>query len=154
MPDSNRGRDVVHQAQPFAHVVHGDAVARTWPADGNRVGDRHDGLAALHARADADDAALVCGLDAMAHRVLDQRLQQERRHSRLAGGSVEIPRDSKAVAEADLFDREIALRQVDLLGQRDGRSGVAQRHSKQLCQIFQQAFGTGRIDTRPGRSRC
>ena len=70
----------------------------------------------LTARADADGAAVVGRLDAVADRVLDQRLQQQRRHARGRGRGLQVPGDLQALAEADLLDREIAARELDLLG--------------------------------------
>ena len=75
-----------------------------------------DGATELDARAHADHAAFGRRLDAMADGVLDQRLQQERRHARRSGLGVELPVHVQAAAEADLLDVEVALREVDLLG--------------------------------------
>ena len=83
------------------------------------VGDHHLRATEPDARADAHRAALGRRLDAMAHRVLDQRLQDQRRHARTAGLRVELPLDVQPLAEAHLLDGEVAPRQLDLLGQRD-----------------------------------
>jgi hypothetical protein len=49
------------------------------------IGEGHDHLAADEAHVDLDRAARIGGLDAVVDGVLDQRLQHQRRHHRVAG---------------------------------------------------------------------
>ena len=85
-------------------------------------------------------------LDAVAHRVLHQRLQHQRRHARAADARVDVPADLQPLAVADLLDRQVALRQVDLLVQRDRVAGIGQRHAEQLRQVLEHALGARRVD--------
>mmetsp|Transcript_119912 Transcript_119912/g.333652 ORF Transcript_119912/g.333652 Transcript_119912/m.333652 type:complete len:253 (-) Transcript_119912:4411-5169(-) len=82
----------------------------------------------------------------MAHGVLDQRLQQQRRQTRRVSGRVQVPDHAQPLAKADLLDRQVALGQLDLLGQRDGGAGIGQGHAEQFGQVFQHALGAGRVD--------
>ena len=56
-------------------------------------------------------------LDAVVHRVLEQRLQHERRQQRVRRRAVELPGDAQALAEAQLLEPGVALEQRDLVGE-------------------------------------
>ncbi len=68
---------------------------------------------------DLDLAIVLAVRDAVAERVLDERLQDEVRYHRLRHVLVHCPPDAQPVGEAHLFDLEILAREQQLLRQRD-----------------------------------
>ena len=81
----------------------------------------HDGEpepAALDAGDDGDRPALLARRDGVLHRVLDERLQQQRGHERGFRPLVDVELEPQAVAEAQLLDAEVEIQRVELLAQR------------------------------------
>ncbi len=148
--DLEARRQIVHQPQAVAHILQCDAVARAARAGvrrrRQRIADRQPRLAVAHAGADAHHAAVRIGLDAVAHRILDQRLQQQRRHARGAGGGIELPHHLQPAAEADLLDRQVAPRQLDLVVAGVTALGIdRERDPEQLGQVLEQRLGALRV---------
>jgi hypothetical protein len=78
--------------------------------------DRVD-VAALAEDVDRNHTRLARRLDAVIHGVLQQWLQHQRRHQRVAGHAVEMPLDLQALAQAQL-ERQVLPAQPDLVGER------------------------------------
>ena len=68
---------------------------------------------------DRHRAALGQRLDAVADRVLEQRLQQQARHERTRRQRVDLPAHAQPVAEPQLLDALVGARNFDFLAQRD-----------------------------------
>ena len=62
-------------------------------------------------------AGAGAGLDAVVDRVLEQRLQHQRRQQRVGRRAVELPGDAQPLAQAQLLDARVALEQRDLVGE-------------------------------------
>jgi hypothetical protein len=80
----------------------------------SRVRDR-DLEPRIHQRGrDPNFAGLRIGLDAVPHRVFDQRLQQQRRHEHGAGAFVAGDRETQAIVKTNLLDLEIVANGLEL----------------------------------------
>ena len=66
---------------------------------------------------DGQRAAAHERFEPVADRVLDQRLQDQRRHQHVEGGRVDAVFDSQPRAEVDLLDVEVGPQVFQLLGQ-------------------------------------
>ena len=76
---------------------------------------------------------LEAARDPVLDRVLDEGLQEERRHERVRGRRVEVLREAEAVPEAHALDREVAPRERDLLRERDlGPPREAERRPQEV----------------------
>ena len=64
-----------------------------------------------------DPAAVGARGDGVPDHILDDRLQDERRHERAHREAVDLECDLEALAESHLLHREIAARDIQLLGQ-------------------------------------
>jgi hypothetical protein len=95
--------------------------------------------------ADHDVRSLRRGLDAVMHRVLQQRLQHHRRQQRVRRRLVELPRDAHAIAQAQLLDRRVALEQRDLVGEPHEARAFGHQLAKQVREVFERALGTLRV---------
>src|SRR5439155_770040 len=84
--------------------------------------------------------------DAGHARVPPLRLQQQRRHARMAGVGVQLPAHLEPLAETDLLDREVALRELDFFGQGHRFALVGECDAEQLSQVFEHAFGARRVE--------
>src|SRR5262245_8638565 len=108
--DGDAGGRTIERIETRADVFKADALS---PALLLRrhpdavVGDLEGERCAAEAGADANPAALAARSKTVAHRVLDQRLKDQRRHARGAECGVARHLDAKAVAKADLLDIEI-----------------------------------------------
>ena len=141
--------DIVHEFQALAHIAQRDAMARGGRARAlcrHRVAHGQHGAPALHLGAYHDPAAQRVGLDAVAHGVFHQWLQDQGRHLGLRGVVVQLPAHGDALSKAELLDAEVAPRQFDLFGQGGAHRGRGQRLAEQLGQVFQHGFGALRVD--------
>ncbi len=88
-------------------------------------------------------------LDAVVDGVLEQRLQHERRHQRVARHAVQVPLDLQAVAQPQLLELEVLAAQLDLVGERRELAVVAHQHAKQVGHVLQRRFrrASGRVRT-------
>ena len=66
-----------------------------------------------------DRTALLARRYRVLHRVLDQRLQEQRGHERRLGSLVDVELEPQPVAEPQLLDAEVEVERVELLAQRD-----------------------------------
>jgi hypothetical protein len=107
-------------------------------------------LTAAPARAHQHLAAGLVGLDAVAHRVLHQGLQQQRRQAGAVERRVELPTQAQALAEAQRLDVEVAARQHHLLAQGAGPVGGGERGAEQLGQVLEHALGLRRVQAHQG----
>jgi hypothetical protein len=78
------------------------------------------------------------GLDAVAHRVLDERLQREHRHDRGQHLGRDVDAHLEAVAEARPFEPQVLLDVVQLVGQRHVGAVAAERVAGELGELGQQ----------------
>src|SRR5262245_38158871 len=90
--------------------------------------DQQDDAPAQPPRRDGDRAPLEEVGHAVAHRVLDLRLQQERRDGAAERRLVDLLKDPQALSEADLLDRQVVADQRQLVPQGDPLPG-AQRQA-------------------------
>src|SRR5215207_9517182 len=104
--------------EPRAGVRQPHAAARHVTRSG---GKSHTVVAHLEAQQavvapgrDAHHARRAARRDAVAHRVLHQRLQQEVRDTRIERGGVDVPGDAEAVLEAGLLDLEVRRHEAQL----------------------------------------
>lgn len=81
----------------------------------------------------------------MDQRILDQRLQGERRHHHLRD-VCQLPLHDEAIGEADLLDRKVSARQFELLRQRHFVAfRVAQAESQEVGQLHHRLLCQRRI---------
>ncbi|MDV7392705.1 hypothetical protein RZS08_15160, partial [Arthrospira platensis SPKY1] len=120
-PDFQLAGGAVDQQQALADVVLGEALPlETAVASAGRpgIGDGEAQAAGLPGDADAQLSAFGQALNAVMDGVLDQRLQQQRRHGRgerQIGG--QSPVHLEPVAHAQVFDGQIAAGQLQLVAQ-------------------------------------
>ena len=101
---------------------------------------------AVPAQRDLDHAARGQARDAVEDRVLQQRLQHQPGHRQRPGQRLlALPRHPQAFAEAQLFDREVALGQRDFLRQRRRLVAGAQRRAEEVGQVEHGALGALRV---------
>ena len=74
---------------------------------------REQSVAVRRAR-DVDPAAADSRADAVAQRVLDERLEKQIRHRRIEHLGIDVDVDDEAIAESRLFDLQILLEEVEL----------------------------------------
>ena len=107
---------------------------------------------------DLDRAALGAGLDAVAHGVLDQRLQRQHGHDRLQHLRVDLHAHAQPLAEARLLEPQVLLDVAQLVGERDVRPLAGERVADELGELGQQLARLlrPRVDEgrRPQRARC
>src|SRR5690606_31471996 len=101
--------------------------------------------------ADRDATAFGQHLDAVVHRILEQRLHDQRRDARIERELVDIPFDSQALAQAELFDASVRTCDLDLLLERDAGARIVETRAKQVCEILDRLFRLLRIRA---RQRC
>ena len=85
------------------------------------VAHLHHELVVLAAGADVDVPGAGLARDAVLDGVLDQRLQQQRRHEHVVGFRLHVVADDETVGEAGAFDLEVLAEEVELVLQRDLR---------------------------------
>ena len=105
------------------------------------------------AAGDADRAAIGERLHAVIDRVLDQRLQQEARQRQIARQIVGLDIDVQAIAEAQLFDAQVVIHQVELFAERARCLAAAERGAEKIGEILDRALGLGRARADQARDR-
>src|SRR5689334_8358200 len=75
-------------------------------------------------------------LDSVVDGVLEQRLQDQRRHHRIPGHVVDMPVDPQSVAQTQFLEVQIMTAKVDLVLQRRKLTIVAHQHAEQIRQVF------------------
>ena len=135
----------MQQPQAVTHVVQCHTVPRHTGSGGYGIGHLDDHHRAAPPGGNTHRGARAAGLHTVAHGVLHQRLQQQRRQPGLAGLRVDGPFLLQAFAETHLFDRQITPGQRDLLAQGYRLALVHQRMAEQIAQVLQQRFGLGRL---------
>ena len=90
---------------------------------------------------DADRAAFLERLDAVVDRVLEQRLQDQRRHLRVHRQAVELPVHFQPIAEPQALDPLVGARDLDLVRQRDAFAMLAQRCAEQVGEVRDRLLG-------------
>ena len=154
--------DALERAVPAEMVL--DTRARVCQrhavtAGGARSGRRariadHDFDGTVHAApVDRHRAALGQLLDAVIHRILDQRLQQQRRHRQVRGQVGDVQFHMQALAQTQLFDIQIAPHQVQFLAQRAACGVVTQCRTEQIGQVLDCALGVLRPQRDKARDR-
>ena len=91
-----------------------------WPTTGLAI-SMHDLVAVAATRRTVTVPPSRQRLDAVADRVLEQRLQQQARHDRVGRQRVHVPAHLQPVAEAQLLDALVDARHLEFLAQRDLR---------------------------------
>src|SRR5437773_6823365 len=105
-----------------------------------RILHHHAQERAVTPRLDPNGAALPAILDAVLDGVLDERLQQQRRYAARERVRVHRALDAQPVAEARLFDVEVALDQRQLLAKRHGvASAQRQRATQEISETLAHA---------------
>ena len=92
--------------------------------------------------------------DAVDDRVLDQRLQGQRRDRLLGRGLVDVPDHRQARAEAQRLEAEVVAHEVELLAQRHAVGGAAvgvEQVAQHPREAEQGALGRGRRPCASGR---
>ena len=91
-------------------------------------------------------------LEAVAQRVLDQRLEQERRDERMLRSGRDVHGRRQSIAEAHALDGQVGSRQRDLGVQRGlGLAIAGQRRTQQIAEPGQHPSGRHRIVLRQHR---
>ncbi len=99
------------------------------------VPDAQPERVAVGLRLDRQCARTHQRLEAVANRVLDERLQDQRRHHHVQGGRVDPILDAQPIAEVHLLDVEIRAQILELLGQLDFlHADLAQRDAEQIAE--------------------
>ncbi len=132
----------VDHAQTIAAVREADAAARLC-AERARVGHADVQLAGVTERLDADENGPAALLDAVFERVLDERLEDQRRHRGLPRLLGDVPLDAGAIDESLAHDVGVEAQQVQFLAQRRLRRAVRlQVRPQQVREAHEQAIGT------------
>ncbi len=71
-------------------------------------------------------------LDAVIHRIFQQRLKNQRWHQPLAWQALDVPLHPQALAKAQAFHSQIAFGDVDFFIQRDAFRSIAQGDTEQV----------------------
>src|SRR6185312_8679434 len=134
------------QRQALADVVQRHLVA-TAAARARLVGIAQDRVhfAAAQEDINRDHPRGATRLDAMVDGILQQRLEDQRRHHRILRHVVDVPVDGQTVAEAQLLQVEIMTAQLDLVLQRRELAVVAHQHAEQVSQVLERGFGAARV---------
>ena len=83
---------------------------------------------------------------AVLDRILDQRLEQQRRHQGILEVGVDRELDAKLVAKAGTHDGQIAVEHVQLLAKRhDVTLGDGQRQAQEGTQTVEHLVGRARV---------
>jgi hypothetical protein len=83
-------------------------------------------------------------LDAMIDRILQQRLQHERRHLGVLRAGLDVPRHLQALAQAQALQLEILPAQGELLAERhQSRLVLPHQHAEQIGQLLQRLLRPG-----------
>src|SRR5437899_1618838 len=135
------------QREPFAHVRYRHLVAGVVPPAVGliRIAQDRVHVAALEEDVDRHDAGRARRLDPVIDRVLEQRLQHERRNERVARHAVQMPLDLQAISEAQFFERQVLTAELDLVRERRELAVVAHQHAEEVRHILQRTFGLPRI---------
>src|SRR5436190_3576850 len=112
----------VELLQPRARVANADTGALAGRCGDGRLGgsivdDAQDERVAVAPPLDRHAATLGTALDAVLHGVLDQGLQDERRHERVEHGVVDADVDDEPVLEAYFRDVDVEIEQGELAPQ-------------------------------------
>src|SRR5262249_52182827 len=83
--------------------------------------------------------------DAVVDRVLEQRLQHQRRQQRVGGRRIELPGDAQPLAEAQLLDLGVALEQPYLVGKAHEALRIRDEAAKQVRQVLERPLGALRV---------
>ena len=120
------GAIAVYQRQPFTAVAHADAGGlRDIPVAG--VVDLNPQIIPLALRLDANRYGLTAAFHTVFVGVLEQRLQQHRRHGRVERVVVDIPFQRHASHEAFLHDGGVELQHLQFFTQRGEMTGATAR---------------------------
>src|SRR5260221_403775 len=79
------------------------------------IGDLAAAAAILHLHADHDLAAFLARVDAMSHRILDQRQQCRRRAAQGKGGGIDLELELQAIGHAHVHQLKVCAHQLQLL---------------------------------------
>ena len=119
-------------------ALHRPAVGQA----GAVVPDLQHQIVLLAAHVHPDRTGCRVDRDGMPHRVLDQRLEDHRRHARVTAFLRHPDLRAQAIAEAQPFQFEVAVEQSQFVGDRDRRSvAAAQGFAEQLAQQSDRAVG-------------
>ena len=100
---------------------------------------------ALAARADDERAGLDARTEPVAQRVLDERLHDEQRHARARHARIHVDRRLQPVGETNALDVQIALDELQLVGQRQVAVPLREQRPQQLAEAGDQPHDTGGI---------
>ncbi len=92
--------------------------------------------------------------EAVAERVLDERLEEQIRHACVARLGFDVDGDAQPVAEAEGHDLEVALQEVELRLERHFlRADVLERHAEQIAQRRDHRIGAADVLVHERRDR-
>src|SRR5690242_19292264 len=126
----------VQMPQARAGIADPDTLARSGWWDATTI---VDDLAAEHVAVGCNGEAHVAGAHAVAEpvaqRVLDERLQHQRRDARIEHFGIDVERDRSAITKPQTHDLEVALQEIDLLAKLGLLyADAAQGHAKQIAE--------------------
>ena len=107
---------------------------------GQRIAHAYQQCVGLLQHLDVDQACLRGGFNAVVDRVFQQGLQCQWRDAGRGQGIRQVPADLQSGAETDLFNRQVAPGELELLVEGD-RIARTQGGAKQVGKIHQQLFG-------------
>ena len=136
----------VQLAQARAGVRQPDALARRSAIDRTEpvaaIPHREFDVQPRSTRGYAKQRGSGTSRDAVAKRVLDQRLQDERRHERGADVGIDVPRHVQPIAKAYELDVDEASEVAQLVGERNlGRHLAVERRAKQIAESREHVDG-------------
>ena len=141
---------IMQQAQPVAHIGQRDPMPLQSWAGRHGIGDLDHHPLPSPLAGNAHPRALGTGLHPVPYGIFHQRLQQQGGQQGLLRLRIERPFQLQAIPEAHLLNGQLASRQGNFLGQGHGRLLLPQGVAKQIAQVLQQRFGSGRLRTDQG----
>ena len=118
--ESHHGTLAIESSQSLTGIGQPDALAELPASSGARavVLDRETQHTVAPRGAKRDGGRRVLLGPAVLDRILDERLEQQHRDTRVGGRGVDVERDDQPVAEARALDVEIVVEENELLAQR------------------------------------
>ena len=91
------------------------------------------------------DPSRTCGSEAVPHRILHERLNDEQRHAGIGDVGREVDRDLEPIGEARPLNLEVALDDLQLLAQRRMAIPGVEHVAEQIAEGGHQAHDAGRV---------
>jgi hypothetical protein len=140
------GAIAIQRGEPPPQVPDPGALLRAGGKSGAVIGDRQAERVAIPCRRDGKTAALESCAEPVLERVLDQRLEQERRERQAPGVIGDGPRNLETLAVALLLHGEIGLQVLELLVER-ARCATGSRECppQHVGEVLDRAFSRAGI---------